>query len=163
MMIPEQLIDLARVADIDLTGRGGREKRIDDLLPEWKRVGAPLYDYEAEHAGVPYRLEVKKQQNFQWFDSGKYYRLSETNRNIRVMFLLHDKGRITHILVVCLGDLIDYLCEYYKKDGWTDEVMKIAADFKLSYPSLQFKARAPIKTIFEKNRELFEVHYENLK
>lgn len=159
-MFPRHLIALARVKNINLIGRGGREKDISILLPKWKRVNAPLYDYEREDNNIIYKLEVKKQQNLQWFDIGKYYRLSNTNQNIYVMFLNHNKGKITDIFIICLGDLIDWLCKNRKIDGWSDKVIKKAAEFKRLYPSLQFKVRVYIKTIFYENPELFEIIYQ---
>jgi hypothetical protein len=161
MLIPPDLIDLTRVADINLGGKGGKGDHIALLLPKWKTVGAALYDFETTKDGIRYRLEVKKQQNMQWFDIGKYYHMSEENQNIRVMFLNHYKGKITNIIVILLGDLIGYLYKNYQKEGWTEEVMSTAAEYKKTYPSLQFKVCAPIKTIFDKTPESFEIIYPN--
>jgi hypothetical protein len=157
--LPNHLVDLSRVRDLNLSGRGGRERDISALLPKWIRASATLYDYHVAHDGDTIRLEVKKQANLQWFDSGKYYHLSKDDRDIRVMFLIHDEGDIVVILVAILGELIDWLCKNRSKDGWTDEVMKVAADFKNKYPSLQFKARAHIAAISEEAPQLFDVLY----
>jgi hypothetical protein len=104
MRLPKELVAIDRVDDIDLAGRGGRERDVSVLLSKWRRVNAPLHDYEVERNGETLRLEVKKQANLQWFDSGKYYRLDESDRDIRILFLLHEKVRIDVIAVTRLGE-----------------------------------------------------------
>jgi hypothetical protein len=47
----------------------------------------------------------------------------------------------------------------YRALGWTEEVMSIAADFKVTYPSLQFKAKAEIVTIIQNHPNNFQVLY----
>jgi len=159
MILSLELIDLSRVTTINVMGKGGKERDIAVLLPNWKRVGAALYDYEINYQGQIIRIEIKKQQNLQWFDSGKYYALSSVDREIRVMFVNHDKGDIVTILVAELGRLIDWLCENRKKDGWTEEVLKVGAEFKERYPSLQFKAPVHVATLSREVPELFETLY----
>jgi len=159
MRLSTHLIDIVRVDDIDLAGRGGRERDVSMLLSRWHRVNAPLHDYEIEVGGEKFRLEVKKQANLQWFDSGKYYGLNQNDRDIRMMFLLHEKGRINVIAVTCLGEFLDWLFKNRESDGWNEEVLKIGADFKRRYPSLQFKACAHIATMLNAAPELFDVLY----
>ena len=160
MRLACDLIDLSRVHEISVGGRGGKEREASLLLSKWRRSNARLYDYEVSYSGDSIRLEVKKQANLQWFDSGKYYRLSDNDRGIRVMFLMHDGGKITAILVALLGELVDWLCEHKAKDGWTEEVLRIGADFKDRYPTLQFKAKAEIGAIFKECPGLFDVLYK---
>jgi len=158
---PKDLIDLSRVHHLDMAGRGGKEGTISQLLPGWKRVNGVLYDYETTHGGTRVRLEVKKQRNLQWFDSGKYYQLDASNRDIYLMFIMHDGRAVCRILVTRLGKFIDWLCAHRRADGWTKEVMEVAAFFKERYPTLQFKARAEIATIARQAPELFEVLWES--
>lgn len=159
MRLPKQLVDLRCVAEINLAGRGGRERDITRLLPGWRRASSPLYDYEISHNGTVYRMEVKKQTNLQWFDSGKYYRLDTADRDIRLMFLIHDDGRIRLIAITTIGEFLDWLLQHRESDGWNDEVLRIGADFKVRYPSLQFKARAHIATIIDEAPDLFDILY----
>jgi hypothetical protein len=159
MRIPRHLIDIARVDEINLAGRGGLERGVSLLLPRWRRVNAPLHDYEVAVDGSDLRLEVKKQANLQWFDSGKYHRLDAAERDIRIMFLLHDNGRIDVIAITLLGEFLDWLFGHCESDGWNEEVLRIAADFKARYPSLQFKAPAHIATILGEAPKLFDVVY----
>ena len=104
-------------------------------------------------------MEVKKQANLQWFDSGKYHNLSRDDRDIRILFLIHKKGRIDLIAVTCLGEFLDWLFMNRASDGWNEEVLKVGADFKVRFPSLQFKARAHVATILKEAPELFDVLY----
>lgn len=159
MRLSAELINIARVDDIDLAGRGGGERDVSILLSRWHRVNAPLHDYETEVGDETLRLEVKKQANLQWFDSGKYHRLNQQDRDIRIMFLLHEKGRIDVIAVTRLGEFLDWLLENRRADGWNEEVLEIGADFKRRYPSLQFKARVHIATTLNDVPDLFDVLY----
>jgi hypothetical protein len=162
IVLPEHLIDESRIDDVNVLGRGGRERDIAVLLPTWRRVGAALYDYETEYDGRVLKLEVKKQANLQWFDSGKYYLLNEQNRDIIVLFVNHFDGRIESIAAAQLGAFIDLLIStpQYRAFGWTEEVMSIAADFKIRYPSLQFKAKASIVTMMQNHPSSFQVLYD---
>jgi hypothetical protein len=163
MRLSTELIDIARIDDIDLAGRGGRERDVSNLLLRWRRVNAPLHDYETEVGGEVLRLEVKKQANLQWFDSGKYHRLDQHDREIRIMFLLHEKGRIDVIAITLLGEFLDWLFKNRESDGWNEEVLKLGADLKTRYPSLQFKAPAHIATILNDAPDLFDVLYRRTR
>jgi hypothetical protein len=44
-ILPVQLIELSQVDKLNISGRGGKEKIISLLLPNWKRSHSPLYDY----------------------------------------------------------------------------------------------------------------------
>lgn len=157
--IPRSLFDLSQVSRLDLAGRGGGEKRISLLLPGWRRVSRSLYDFEIATAGATYRLEVKKQADLQWFDSGKYYELSQSDREIGLLFLLHRKGPVDRVVLTSLGELVDWLCEHRAADGWNDVVMAPAARFKRDYPSLQFKARVYVRKALQEAPELFDELY----
>ena len=63
MRLPTELIDLARISEINLSGRGGKESEILKILPGWKLVNEEFHDFQIEHDGKIYRLEAKKQQN----------------------------------------------------------------------------------------------------
>ena len=159
---PRNLIDLSCIDKIDVSGRGGKEHVICDLLPRWGRAdNGRLHDYETSHNGRTIRLEIKKQQNENWFDSGKYYRLSTVDREIFVMFVMFRKPAITtQILVAELGELIDWLCKNQPERGWCDEVLKTAADYKIRFPSLQFKSSVKVLKVFKEAPQLFEVLYQ---
>jgi len=161
-ILPARLLDLRQVDNINLEGRGGKEKHFSLLLPMWKRSSSALYDYELEYEGQLLKLEIKKQANEQWFDSGKYYLLNEFDRNIILLLVNHLKGRIDLIAAICLGGFIDLLLseEQYRAHGWNEEVMSVAADLKRKYPSLQFKAKVRIGNMIREHRHHFQILFE---
>lgn len=160
MLVPEHLIDLSCIENIDVKGRGGKEKEVSKLLPQWERVNKQLHDFEIEYQGVCKRLEVKKQRDLQWFDSGKYHNLSASDREITMLFINHKQGIISSLLATPLGNFIDWLCANRQNDGWTREVMEKAADFKKEFPSLQFKVKVNILSTFREYPKLFEIIYQ---
>jgi hypothetical protein len=161
-IFPTQLINLCEVNNLNISGRGGKEKLFSLLLPKWTRSRSPLYDYEIEYEDRLLRLEIKKQANEQWFDSGKYYRLSEINQDIIMLFVNHCDGRIDLIAAIKLGAFIALLLSTpeYDAHGWNEEVIGIAADLKKRYPSLQFKAKVRIGKIIKDHRKHFHILYE---
>ena len=159
MRLNPDLLDLEQAEMLNVGGRGGQEGDVSRPLPGWTRVNAPLHDYQKEVGNELVRLEVKKQANLQWFDSGKYHELSATDRRIRMMFLIHTKGRIDTIAVSFLGDSLDWLCVNRTSDGWNPEVMAVAAEFKQKHPTLQFKAQAHVATIVRTIPHLFDIPY----
>ena len=64
------------LAHIDMSGRGGKEKQFQPAMPGYERVNDPLRDFVNEETN--HSRELKKQQNLQWFDVGKYHNLSNT-------------------------------------------------------------------------------------
>ena len=132
------------------------------MLPGWKRAHEKLYDYEHLDYKPKLRLEIKKQANLQWFDVGKYHQLSEEDKKIFVLFVNHLNGEIQLLLLIQLGDLIDWLCseDSYKKLGWNDEVFSRAFEFKDKYPALQFKVKLEVLGAYRKAPHRFEVLYE---
>jgi hypothetical protein len=64
------------------------------------------------------------------------------------------------LAVTRLGDFLDWLLRNREFDGWNQEVLKIGAELKNRFPSLQFKAPAHIATIVREAPELFDVLYE---
>lgn len=125
------------------------------------KASSKLHDYQIEYEGKLWRLEIKKQQNLQWFDSGKHHLLARVDREILVLFVNHIKGSIDSLAVVRLGEFIDLLMSLrqYRHWGWTPEVMSIAAQFKIRYPALQFKAKAEILRLMRDHPDLFQVLY----
>jgi len=104
--IPLSLFDVDCVPNINIDGRGGKEQQLISILPAWKRVNAPLYDFEYSSDQCKYFIEVKKQSNLQWFDSGKYHDLSHAELQIVLMFIIHDKGSITNISLINLDNFL---------------------------------------------------------
>jgi hypothetical protein len=156
----KDMMDLSKAAGIKLLGRGGKEQEISGLLPNFKRVSSSLYDFERFYDGGVIRVEVKKQKNLQWFDSGKYYNLSKDDRDIFILFVLtDDKGSVDAILCVPLGKFINWLCENKREEGWTEEVMKKGHEWKSMGYKVQLKVPVKIRDIFTEKSGLFDVIY----
>ncbi|MBS1720266.1 MAG: hypothetical protein JST35_07460 [Armatimonadetes bacterium] len=154
--LPKSLIDLTQLREVNLAGRGGHERGISILLPRWRRVNAPLHDFETTVQGKTLRLEVKSQSNIQWFDIRKFHALSRQERLTRIMFLIHSDEVIDRIEVTTLGELLDWMLLNRQSDGWTEEVIRLGAELRHKYPSMQFKARANILSIITEAPELFD-------
>lgn len=148
-------VNLQNLNELNVGGKGGKEKIVNVLFPDWKRVDAPLFDFIKENL----KIEVKKQTNLQWFDVGKYHNLNEEEKEIWMIFLCHKNGKIKNIYSVKLGKFIDTLCssKKYQKLGWNPEVFSKGAEFKIKYPTLQFKVMAKILTVKSDFPSLFDV------
>lgn len=157
------LIDLNRVDEINLAAHGGPDGDVSVLLSRWHRVHAPLHSFEMRDNDVLLRLEVKEQAGLQWFDGGKYHVLAQEDRDIRLMFLIHDHGRIDVIAVTRLGEFLDWLLQNQASDGKNAEVMKIRAYIKKMFPSLPFRSRAHVAKILREAPELFDILYQRVK
>jgi hypothetical protein len=109
-ILPRELIDIGQIHLLNLSGRGGKESIIGSLLPErlgWSRCKEPndkrLADY-INRNGLS--VEVKKQDNAQWFDVGKYYNLSDADREIIMLFVNHFKGSVIELAAIRLGGFL---------------------------------------------------------
>ena len=163
-VIPSELFALTQVEQLSIGGRGGKERDLGRiLLPTAKRASSPLYDYEVHEGKTSYMVEIKKQHNDQWFDIGKYFELSEGDRNIVIVFVNHDDGKVNTIAAIRLGVLVDFLMSNleYKRYGWSPEVLRIAHDLKKpeQCPELQFKAKLKVRNFIEDNGEMFQIIY----
>jgi len=156
MRFDKSLVDLGKIPD-KIGGQGGFEHMFAEFFPLWKRVNAPLYDYAIETSNGIVKIELKKQDNLQWFDSGKYHNLSAEDRSIIMMFVLHRKGSVDKIVATTLGEFIDWLLTNKANDGWNSEVIDIGNKFRKQYPRLQFKAPVTIRNMIKEAPELFDV------
>jgi hypothetical protein len=64
-----------------------------------------------------------------------------------LLFVLHKKGSIDKIYATTIGEFIDWLVQNRAADGWTEEVMRIASEFRVRYPTLQFKAQVNVRNM----------------
>ena len=166
-IIPQRLFDLTRIDLLSISGRGGRERELGGLLfPSASRASSSLYDYEISDGSIFYRVEIKKQQNDQWFDIGKYFQLSDRDRDTVVVFVNHREGAIDTVAAIHLGVLVDFLLSHseYKRYGWTLDVLRTACNLKKidQCPELQFKAKLKVRNLIDEHRELFQIIYERV-
>lgn len=160
MRIPIEIFNFEEIPNISIGGRGGHEKLISRIFINVKRVNTALYDYEIEYRNKRYKIEVKKQADVQWFDSGKYHNISDDDKSIIFVFIFHEDGKINRITATTLGEFIEWMKKNNEKDGWCDEVIKSGALFKIKYPTLQFKAIAKMKNVINQAPELFDIIYQ---
>jgi len=158
-MFPSELLDLSCVDEISVSGRGGKERDLGKLLRDWQRVSEKLYDYQISYQQKIWKVELKKQANLQWFDVRKYYQLGVEDREIFVLFVNHNSGRIDTIAAITLGSFIDLLLKI-GKDGWTEDVLSTGRRWQQSYPSLQFKAQAKIRDLIAEYPSFFQILYQ---
>ncbi len=151
-------VDINVIKNTDVSGKGGKEGLILSLFPGSVRKSSVLFD--AVQDGQ--KFETKKQSDLQWFDIGKYANLSEENKAIHMVFVMHSKGSITQIATISLGKFIDILTNNsdYAEDGWTNECIEIASQWKVKYPRLQTKAPVKMKTFISQYRQHFQIEYE---
>lgn len=144
---------------LNVSGQGGKENTFAAFFHGWKRINAPLHDWEYPTADGLIRIESKKQNDLQWFDSGKFYNLSPEDRKIIILFILHRAGKIDKILATTVGEFIDWLTIHNGSDGWCEEVLKKGHEFRSQYPTLQFKAKVHVRKLFRQAPHIFDILY----
>lgn len=155
-------VKISALATLRVGGRGGKEAVVAAILPGWRRVNAPLYDYELATGGRVLRIELKKQAKVQWFDVGKYYRLTGESRRIWLLFVIHEDAVVSLLLAVRLGIFVDRLCSLpdFQALGWSNDAFKRTAKLKKDYPTMQSKVMANILSLYHAHPDLFEVLYK---
>jgi len=155
------LLKQNEISKINMGGKGGAERHFSPILPDYRRVSAPLYDFINETNN--HKIELKKQKNLQWFDAGKYHNLSTENKNICMLFVLHNGEDVVGVYSITLGKLIDLLCKdsECQKDGWTVENIKQCYQLKISFPKMQVKVPVKVKNFIKKYKNDFGTEYES--
>ena len=116
--LPDFTLDNDIVQSILLKGAGGKEDVLATMFArgtDVKRINHPLYDFHVNN----YKVECKRQTATNWFDYAKYYNLSEDDRQIVMLFIIHKGGVIRKIVGVSLGQFITLACADARcqKDG----------------------------------------------
>ena len=153
------LLDKKVIAEIDVGGKGGGEKAFAPALVDFKRVSACLFDFVNEITQE--KLELKKQKDLQWFDGWKYHNLSADDRNIIMLFVLHDGKKVSSIYSMPLGTMIDTLLSdpEYNESGWTPEVLQTLHALKSTASKVQSKLPLKVKGFIEKHRDSVSLEY----
>ena len=149
------------ISEINMGGRGGGEKVFAPALTDYRRVSKSLYDFVNEDTQE--KIELKKQKDLQWFDGWKYHNLSEDDRNITMMFVMHDGQKVSSIYSVSLGAMIDALLAdaEYNKSGWTADVLESLNTLKNNAPKVQSKLPLKLSGFIKKYRHLFTLEYDS--
>jgi len=148
MIIEKQNIPL-----LNLKGQGGKEGEFAKILlmrDGWVRRNHNLYDYENDRIST--LLEIKKQQDVQWFDPSKYANLSDIERDITILFCLTDEGgRVEKLFTVITEDFINRV--------YTKEHLLDSFQYKLKYPKTQLKDSISIRKFFKNNIDIIDLIY----
>tara|TARA_R110002020_G_scaffold13026_4_gene47116 strand:+ start:336 stop:818 length:483 start_codon:yes stop_codon:yes gene_type:complete len=147
------------LAHIDMSGRGGKEKQFQPAMPGYERVNDPLRDFVNEETN--HSRELKKQQNLQWFDVGKYHNLSNAEKQIGMVFVLHKDKKIQDVFEIDLGNMLSLLVgdEDFRADGWTTANIADCHAKKIQHPTMQVKVPLKVKSFVSKYKSHFYHHY----
>ncbi len=153
------LLDKSIIAEINMGGKGGGEKAFAPALMDFRRVSACLYDFVNEDTQE--KVELKKQKDLQWFDGWKYHNLSSEDRNITMMFVLHDGDRVSSVYSMTLGVMIDTLLadSEYNEAGWTSDVLQSLYTLKGIAPKVQSKLPLKVRGFVKKYSNLVTLEY----
>jgi len=159
--IPASLFKLNDIHNLQISGRGGKEKDISSIFSNANRVSAALYDYEIVDGENLYHIEIKKQANDQWFDIRKYHNLSKHEQEILMLFVIHQDNQIKTVAIIQLGRLLEILLTHdeFKRYGWSPKVIKIAQELHDECPELQFKAKLKVLHFVKNFRDEFQIIY----
>lgn len=95
---------LNQLKNLDLSGKGGKENEIAGALNH-ERVNQPLIDARCLDTGQLY--EYKKQSGTQWFDVHKLARLTEAQRQLPILFVVHKGGKFKALYESTYQGVID--------------------------------------------------------
>lgn len=159
--IPDTLFNLDNIQNLNVSGRGGKEKDISQIFHNANRVSAALYDYEIKDGVNLYRIEIKKQANDQWFDIRKYHNLGKNEQEILMLFMIHQDDQVKTIAIIPLGRLLEILLTHseFKRYGWSPKVIRIAQELYNECPELQFKAKLKMLPFITNFRDEFQIIY----
>jgi hypothetical protein len=155
------LLNKTVISEINMGGRGGGEKKFAPALgSEWERISASLYDFVNIETDA--KIELKKQKNQQWFDGWKYHNLSEEDKQIIMLFVVHDGQQVERVWSISLGEMVEILLndEEYNESGWTAEILADEYRLKKIAPKRQSKLPIKVRNFVEKYRNRFKLHYQ---
>ena len=136
---------------VNINEKNGAEKLIVPLLCDGTEiVNEPLYDF-VQPDGT--KIELKKQQGTQYFDIGKYHNLSEEEKKIVMLFVMHKKGVVKQeCYYIELGSFIEICCSdpEFIQQGWDMWNIEMQCFIKKKYPGFQTKATLQIHHFIKK-------------
>lgn len=139
---------------MNLKGQGGKESEFVKILSTtdgWVRRNGNLFDYENIITGV--LVEIKKQQDTQWFDPSKYFNLTTKEKEITMLFCLTDsKGGVTKIFTIRTEDFI--------LRNFSQDFLKDCYELKLKYNDVQVKKSVSIKKFLTNNSDIVNIIWE---
>lgn len=165
-VIPIRFFDATNLSVMTISGRGGKEFEIGkNLFPAAMRENRPLYDFVLQQGTTNIRIEIKKQENTQWFDIRKYHNLGDEDRKIRLVFVNHHSKKVDSVAAIILGNFLDLVLSKpeLEKFGWTAECITQAYNLTRPdrYPKLQFKEGLRVRDLINAHRDQFQILYES--
>lgn len=152
MKAKELEINLYSLLGINLKGRGGKESILKKVFSSsWERESAKLHDFRNKKTEK--LIELKKQEDLQWFDPSKYDNLSKEQREILLKFYLYSKEKkgVDAVFTVKTGDFVDSV--------FLKEELKDASEYVNKYPGTQIKKGIKIRKWFHNNRDKVNLLY----
>ena len=151
---------------VDITGRGGKENEIRSILEgNYDRKNHPLFDLQSKD-DTSNRVEIKKQQNTQWFDLKKYYNLSDEDKSITMLFVCYHKSRGIEIVASCsLGEFLEFVVDnpIYREGGWQASIIRSAYEISLVAPKMQTKAHLSVRDFINDKESPTIIHFNKQK
>ena len=150
-------INKKQAREVNLGGRGGKEKLLKKVFEGIERKSESLYDAITSDGT---KLEFKKQSNTQWFDAGKYYNIRKEDESIVMTFVVTSKatkervaGEIDYIFTIPLVDFLKILTskQKHRDDGWEWENIKTCHDQKKKYKTQQAKIKVDVRNFYNDN------------
>ena len=131
----------ARLNKINLKGKGGKDSLLAFAMGH-NRKSAKYFDAICPNGQ---KYEYKKQQSSQFLDPYKFSQMSDKDKEIEILFFVHDEGKISEIYLTDYGNLIETM-------GYTDEDLKAIAklyerDCFKNRPNSQIKAELKYEEI----------------
>ena len=156
------LLNEQALLSVDISGRGGKENAIQSILVgSYERKNEPLYDLQnSDDIGA--RVEIKKQQNTQWFDLKKYYNLSDEDKSITMLFTCYHKDRGIDLVASCsLGEFLEFVVDNpnYTEGGWLTSVIQLAYEISLVAPKMQTKAQLRVRDFINDKNSPAIIHF----
>ena len=140
----------------------GNEKEVlnmyqSDTEVTTERINAEKYDFIQKNklTNKTVNIELKKQQNTQWFCVYKYHNMTTEEKNIILFIVIHNKGMIIDLYSIKLGNFIDLCCNdpTFKLDGWEYDELEKEYLTKLKYKTKQNKTKLNMKDFIRKYSE----------
>jgi hypothetical protein len=155
-MINVSDISLNNIENLNLGGRGGKEKQIGQLLTKelgWTRKSGQLYDFVNNVTNI--KVEIKKQGNQQWFDPTKYAKLTDSEKLIDIVFILIGKGGI-------VDTIFSISTQDFVSRTWEQDYLIASYNFKNSFPKSKAQIKYPVKVrdFFRDNSDIVNLIYK---
>ena len=158
-MLPIDILIPVALIKLPFGGKEGLIQNPERWIRDSRKESRPLYDTISTFKGN-YRIELKTQQNLQWFDIGKFHELSAEDLAVELLFLMHSgEEKLESVWNIRFDNLLDLALADSEcvKGGWTVDAIKRSAELKKDYPRVQLKAPLYIRAFRERHLNSFQI------